>query len=96
MQKTKNKPTHRIGEIFNELVGHTTELKISFREKYGLTKDVLDFYCRGRKKRLEAHHIEFFLDFFNLHKHPDRNAYELKDLYESSESDSITSKINLK
>lgn len=81
-KKTKNKPTLAIGKLFNELVGHTTELKISFREKYDVSKYMLDDYCNGRKKKIEAHHIEFFLNFFNEHKHPARNSFELKDLYE--------------
>jgi hypothetical protein len=95
-QNTKNKPEHRIGQIFEELVGHTVDLKLSFCDSYLMDKHKLHRYCSGSKKHLSHSDALDFLTFFNSKKHPDRNVYTLEELYMSPESQNVIEILKLK
>lgn len=92
---SKSNPQLRIQEIFEELVGHTGELKREFLDTYGMSNYILSNYYSGRKVTLDAHHADQFLEFFNKHKHPEVNDYVLSDMYKSSNEKSIVNKIGL-
>lgn len=92
---TKNKPQHRIGQVFEELVGHTVELKLLFIDTYGMDKHKLHRYCSGSKMHLSHPDAVQFLEFFNSKRHPDRNVYTLEELYLSLDNNVIES-LNLK
>jgi hypothetical protein len=90
------KPNHKIGEIFNQLNGHTPSLITSFVDEYDLNTKTVNNYYRGRTKDLKTPIALMFLKFFNKHKHPDINQYELIDLYVINSNESILNDIDLK
>jgi hypothetical protein len=92
---SRNKPNHRIREIFYELVGETFHLKNLFINTYGIPKDRVNDYFIGRKKVLEAADAAYFLEFFNAHKHPNANTYVLSDLYKEDLSNNVINNLNL-
>lgn len=91
----KTHPKHRIKELFEELVGNTSELKAEFLDTYNMSYWVLDNYLSGRKVTLDAKHAAHFLQFFNKHKHPRANTYVLNDMYAKSPTEGISERIGL-
>jgi hypothetical protein len=90
------KPNHKIGEIFNQLNGHTPSLISSFVEEYDLNYKTVNNYYKGRTKDLKTPIATKFLAFFNRHRHPQINQYELIDLFVINSNPSVLDEINLK
>ena len=92
----KNKPQHRIREIFDELVGHTPTLKKSFSHIYNMPIRKVHRYYSGDAITLKHQDALDFLQFFNANRHPESDVYTLEQLYFVSHQDNVIAHLNLR
>jgi hypothetical protein len=94
-KSAKNRPEHRIGDLFHSCIGKPSDLINLFSTTYNVKLRRVYRYYSGENKTLSHEMATKFLEFFNTHKHPNANAITLDKLYVKT-SNKIQDPINLR